>query len=55
MQKCQSCGQLIVWRHDAWLRFNQPLNGYPQGYPNDMCAPLAFADDERHKPVSEEN
>jgi len=51
IRMCQHCGQLIVWRHGAWLRFDQPANGYPTRYPNDMCAPMAFADDETHTPL----
>lgn len=51
---CKSCGQMIVFREGMWLRFDQPINGYPAGYPNDMCAPLAYADDETHKPKGEE-
>ena len=48
VQKHPDDGQMVVWRYGAWVRFKQESNWYPDSYPNDMCASMAFADNELH-------
>lgn len=51
VSRCVHCGQLVAYRHGVWIRIRQTSDWYPEFYDAEMCASMAYADNEEHEGV----